>query len=423
MKKRGIVLYIVLFFATCLLPNFGQKAKDLLITADSAIRVPLLEASPAQTVIAGTDGWLYYKESLDDYTGTAPLTDRQLFDHAHTMAMFQDYLSLLGARFLYVCAPNKNSIVPEHMPAYAKKSEAPSNWERLHEFLDREGVNYLDLKETLAGWESKAEGMELYLKGDSHWSNEGAAIGADAILDRLDVAHEDMSDKEFTVRKDYVGDLTELVYPAAPMKENQVYYDNMPAFQLLSEATTDNYFDPLVKTQGSGSENAVIYRDSFSNALVPFMAGAFSQATFTRGRPMNITTVSAEAASVVIVERAERFLTHDVGEPPLMSGLPSFVPVDQLREALRETDSKVTIAVSDNDPRFICITGLIDADNLQTDSRIFLDLGDGFLYEAMPTSSEEGEGFTMYLLQDKYPLTQEDAAEVKVLVGEEIPEG
>lgn len=386
--------------------------------------MPLLEASPAQTVIAGSDGWLYYKESLDDYTGAEPLTDRQLFDHAHTMAMFQDYLSLLGARFLYVCAPDKNSIVPEHMPAYAKKSGEPSNWERLHEFLDKEGVNYLDLKETLAGresnadQESKAEGMELYLKGDSHWSNEGAAIGADAILDRLDVAHEDMSDKEFTVRKDYVGDLTELVYPAAPRKENQVYYENMPEFHLLSEATTDDYFDPLVKTQGSGAENAVIYRDSFSNALVPFMAGAFSQAAFTRGRPMNITTVSAEAASVVIVERAERFLTHDVGEPPLMSGLPSIIPADQLRAALQETDSEVTIAISDNDPRFICLTGRIDAGDLEIYSRIFLDLGDGNLYEAMPTCTEAGEGFTMYLLQEKCPLTQKNAPSVKVLVGE-----
>lgn len=412
MRKKGIVIYVILFFVICLLPKIG--ANDVLITADSRIRNTVFQTSPVGNVTTGTDGWLYYKDSLDDYTGAGLLTDRQMFDHAHTMAMFQNFCQLLGSRFLYVCAPNKNTVVPEHMPAYARKSQEDSNWVRLHEFLDQEGVSYLDLAEGLKGLKSQAEGMEIYMKRDSHWSNEGAAYAADAILSRLEVPHTDMTDHKMTVRKDFTGDLAKMVYPAHPGTENQVYYEDMPEFELLSEAKTYDYFDPVVRTAGSGDENAVVYRDSFANSLVPFMAGAFSEALFTRGRPYDISEVLNEAASVVIVERAERFLPDDVGEPPLMSALPSAVSTNQLREA----DIAVSGKLSDYNPGLVEFTGSLPENEIQTNTRIFVDTGDGNLYEAMPVNTDGQEGFVMYLSADN--AAPEDAAGFKVLIGENL---
>ena len=45
--------------------------------------------SSQQGVITGRDGWLFYKDSLEDFQGTSQMTDRQLFDVAHSLAMIQ----------------------------------------------------------------------------------------------------------------------------------------------------------------------------------------------------------------------------------------------------------------------------------------------------------------------------------------------
>ena len=43
-------------------------------------------------VIQGKDGWLYYKDSLDDYLGQDLLSDRSLFNIAHMLSMTQQAL-------------------------------------------------------------------------------------------------------------------------------------------------------------------------------------------------------------------------------------------------------------------------------------------------------------------------------------------
>lgn len=417
MKKRWIILYAILFFAICISPKLGLR--NLLITADSRIRNAVLVTSPVENVIAGPDGWLFYKDSLDDYTGAAPMTDRALFDHAHTMAMFQNYCALAGAEFLYVGVPNKNTVEAEHMPPYYQKSESPSNWDRLHEYLEQEGVSYLDLKELLTGMTPRAGGLDVYLKRDSHWTNEGAAAGADAILDRLDIPHTDMTDADLTVRRDFTGDLAKMAYPADPGTEEQVYFEDMPEFTLISPEKTDDFFDPAILTQGSGDLNAVVYRDSFANALVPFMADAFSETLFTRGRPYDAGKVFTQEAGVVIVERAERFLPDDAGDPPKMMAFPAA----ETPESLRPVDCDVQIALPDEDTGevFVRLSGSLPEDQLETESRVFVDPGDGLLYEAMPVHTDQDEGFVMYL-QDDGSLNADPASLVQVYVGEDAEE-
>ena len=37
------------------------------MTANATLQTKVLATSPAEDVIYGTDGWLYYAETLDDY--------------------------------------------------------------------------------------------------------------------------------------------------------------------------------------------------------------------------------------------------------------------------------------------------------------------------------------------------------------------
>ena len=55
--------------------HFGFRQE--LVTANAALQTKLLCTSPAEDVIYGTDGWLYYAKTLDDYQNHATLTDEQ----------------------------------------------------------------------------------------------------------------------------------------------------------------------------------------------------------------------------------------------------------------------------------------------------------------------------------------------------------
>lgn len=87
-----------------------------MVTLNAALHTGLLATSPAEKVICGTDGWLYYTETLADYQHKPVLTEEQARETAALLAEMQAYCEARGARFLFTIAPNKNSLYPEHMP-------------------------------------------------------------------------------------------------------------------------------------------------------------------------------------------------------------------------------------------------------------------------------------------------------------------
>ena len=140
----------------------------------------LFGRSAEDGVVLGTGGWLYYADELPDYSGTEPMTEREIFSAARNLSLMREYCEGLGAQFLFFIAPNKSSLYPQHMPGSYPRAEGAGNAQRLHAALAEEGVPFIDLF-ALFG----AEDEELYFAHDSHWNSRGAALAADAVLAAL----------------------------------------------------------------------------------------------------------------------------------------------------------------------------------------------------------------------------------------------
>lgn len=130
----------------------------------------LFGRSAEDGVVLGTGGWLYYADELPDYSGTEPMTEREIFSAARNLSLMREYCEGLGAQFLFFIAPNKSSLYPQHMPGSYPRAEGAGNAQRLHAALAEEGVPFIDLF-ALFG----AEAEELYFAHDSHWNSRGAA--------------------------------------------------------------------------------------------------------------------------------------------------------------------------------------------------------------------------------------------------------
>ena len=204
--------------------------RNELVTANALVNGKIFQVSTASGVIQGTDGWLYYKDSLDDYLGINQLSDRGLFNVAHTLSMMQKNFTARGKKFLFTVAPNKNSLYGEHMPYYdSLKVAEVNNLARLTPILEKEGVNYTDLKSLF-----EAQDEVLYHERDSHWNNKGAALAADAIMTDLVKMHDSYKDEAYEVRTDHIGDLDKMLYPKALTPEDEVYYDKTTTFAYVA---------------------------------------------------------------------------------------------------------------------------------------------------------------------------------------------
>ena len=78
----------------------------------------------------------------------------------------------------------------------------------------REGVNYADLFSVF-----RAHANVLYYKTDSHWTNRGAALAHDYLMNTLGLPHTSFTDEEYTTERSHSGDLYQMLYPKGTQRE------------------------------------------------------------------------------------------------------------------------------------------------------------------------------------------------------------
>lgn len=354
MKKLAYTIFTALFFAACLAPgasmlllgsspaaanevlalpprlttpegslnrNLLSDAADYfsdhfafrqeLVTADSAMKSALFHTSAQPDVALGQDGWLFYAETLDDYTGADNITPRQAYCIARSLRLAQDFAAEGSAKFVFTIAPNKLSLYPQHGPSGLKRADATAA-DLAIEALAREGVAYADLFGPLGKQEE-----EMYLKLDSHWTNRGAALGHDVLLDSLGLTGSAF-EKPGTYQETHQGDLYEMLYPASSKLDRQFEFDGPLQFEYASPIRGAD--DLRIQTTSGGEAGPLLmFRDSFGNALHSLMAESFSEALFSRAMPYNLNLMDQIDAQYVVVEMVERNL-------PLLADAPFQMP-------------------------------------------------------------------------------------------------
>lgn len=363
--------------------NFAFRNE--MVTAHAVLFYRCFGMSAQRGVIAGRNGYLYYKDSLEDYQGKL-MSRRQLFQVAHTLKMIQDYAQKNGVKFIFAPAPNKNSLYGENMPYFYRLfAGSEKNLTLLYDYLDAEGVNYADLRGAFL-----EEERVLYHKRDSHWNNEGAAIAADEIMDGLGKEHRSYRGSPFHISRDFEGDLDRMLFPASIRPEDEIYYEPMPEFTYEEE--TESNFAPRIPTSSSGSGNLLMYRDSFGNALLPFFAEAYGKAYFSRSLPYYLPDLKEHGADTLVIERAERFLPEMAAQPPFMEA----PQVDSYTEG--GADFVPVIPEIKEEGEYVRIFGTVDKAEYNT--RILIRINSGFAesgeclnkcYEAFPYTNEDGE--------------------------------
>ncbi|MBW2272999.1 MAG: hypothetical protein JRG96_06990 [Deltaproteobacteria bacterium] len=298
--------------------------RDILIRSYGYLEIRWLGASPSDRLVVGKEGWLFLADDapIAQYRGIARFTRPELQRWRQVLLEWRDWLAERDIAFLVVFVPNKHTIYPEFMPDSLPRVSDESQLSQLTRFLaDTSDLPVLDLRAVLEAAKGQAR---IYHKTDTHWNDVGAYAAYREILAALaeplphlapgapiPVRYEELDGPGMGLARmvgldEVLGERYLFLHPLRPRAaiepEQRAVYAERTRKQLPLDMGTR---DPSLP-------RALMIRDSFANALIPYLSESFERILYVWERSMDPQLVERERPDVVIFEIVERF----IGKPP-----------------------------------------------------------------------------------------------------------
>jgi hypothetical protein len=180
-ELEGVPTYIAAFDAYWR-DNFGFRRQ---LIRWYAIARHQLGVSLSPRVLIGKGGTLFYtgEDAIPAFRGLLELRENTIERWAQELEARRAYLERRGIKYLFVIAPNKETVVPELVPGRFTRV-APTPLDRLLWYLaiNHSKVDVLDLRGPLQA--GKAEGP-VFFRTDTHWNDHGSYVTYTALMNRL----------------------------------------------------------------------------------------------------------------------------------------------------------------------------------------------------------------------------------------------
>ncbi len=281
----------------------------------------ILQSSPNPNILIGKNDWLFYIKpkngaTVEYYGKNDPLTSKELSAWKTVLETKYDWLKQRGIQYLFVVAPDKQSIYGENFPSRIIQAGKQSRFDQLLEFMHDSEVPILDLRPPLL--EAKVKGL-LYYKTDSHWNDFGAAVAQYSILQYLSKYNPTLYPNDFCVEafswtegkgRDLAVmlNLSSLMKEIIPILRNPLPLCNK---RVIDERTDKTVPATFITECRIDAPKALIFRDSFFDALQAYISQYFSKSIFVWMWPdSNLLKQYVERyqPDIVIEERVERSL-------------------------------------------------------------------------------------------------------------------
>jgi len=275
--------------------------------------------SPSPQVVRGTEGWFFlngamHGDPVGDYRNRNRFTPAQLQAFVEGLRIKQQWLRRRGIAYLFAVAPNKHTIYGDHLPRYLTKLAPESALDQLVRVLARApDAPLLDLRPALRA--ARRSGLRPFQHTDSHWNLWGANHAQAALMEALAVRAGTKQRGRLRPARDFRwssqpgGDLALL------MGLQRILWEEVPQtdFPACARRTRRVAQDPLiVETRCTGGTGRIlVFRDSFFDALQPYVSSYFAHAVYVDHRidpELLRRLVARYRPDVVVEEWVERLL-------------------------------------------------------------------------------------------------------------------
>jgi hypothetical protein len=305
--------------------HFGFRA--VLVRWYGESRLFVLGVSPSAEVVQGRDGWFFYGDdkAIEDYALVDPMTADALANWRATIVRTRDWLGARGIAYLFTIAPDKHVIYADEMPPALARVGELSRTDQLFTALQDTALA-VDLR----GVELEAKARErVYQQTDTHWNDRGAFVAYQQII-RGVRAREPRTPPAWT-RGDFIEedraieglDLAGMMGLTRVLREiDMTLVPRRPRRARVIEPAgakpTDEEGRLVTEIDDPLLPRAVIFRDSFTSRLVPFLSEHFSRAVYLWQNDFDAAVVTKEHPDVVIQEIVSRHLYNFIPSPELV---------------------------------------------------------------------------------------------------------
>lgn len=274
------------------------------------LRLRWFEEKHFPNVLIGKEDWLFYsgEGNIADFQCTSPFTPEELQRIRDRLLQVDATLQEQGIQFLLVIAPNKESVYPEYLPEGVAQIGDVCRIDQVVEMLSaEETLDILDLRAVIR--EGKNQG-QVYHRTDTHWNDLGALLATRALLSALQVDNPRLSIPELdqsTLQKErFSGDLARYL----PLDERWIEEETVLVPLECSEAVLSQLDRNTIEAQipDSTLPTALVFRDSFMDALIPLLSEHFSRTVYRHSFAVDMDLVQQQQPDIVIYEIAQRYL-------------------------------------------------------------------------------------------------------------------
>lgn len=296
------LLPIASAFALNLRKRFGKGEVQAFASFDSRIRLQHL-------VLVGRDGFLFHRDhdALDQLMGRITFGRRQIAVWIDALAARAAWCDAHGTRMRALIIPEKHVVYPDKLPRLVRVAADRPVAQLLGAVPPALAAKVLYPVDALRQASAREK---TFQKTDTHWTSFGAFVAYRALVDSLesDLPLESVREDELTWKeRPVVGDLGvrfdrergETIAVAEPVTAYKLVYQNhnfgRGAIHVFENERRD-------------LPRCVLFRDSFSNALIPFLMRGFSRIVAVSSLSCHYDLLEQERPDVVLFVVIERFL-------------------------------------------------------------------------------------------------------------------
>jgi len=298
--------------------NDNLQFRNKLVTLNSLVDYFVFDQSASKDVTKGEDGWLFYNETLSDYQGTNLYTEETLESIKNDVLATQGYFNDKGIEFVIFIGPNKNTIYGEYMPSYIEMNSEQSRVQQMVDYLkENTDVKIIFPVEELQDVKEEHPELKQYFKLDTHWNYMGGYWASKPLLRELGVEPIEFNDLNYyQINK---PDFSWNGYDEAKMLGLANILDSDINYQISNDVietiTYDGFvpdnqdaFSGLSRVYSSAQDNRKVFfsRDSFGEAITPYIAASFSEMYSIHHGSMKRSQIDEEQPDIFIFEAVER---------------------------------------------------------------------------------------------------------------------
>ena len=248
--------------------------------------------SGVPVVVEGRSGWFFYSADriLDDLKGRLRFSEEDVQLFWHKLAQKKEWFKKRGAAYIFLVAPNKQSIYQEYLPHYYQQVHKATRFDQLlAERPDQNMEPMLDVRSHLRQGKSQ---VRLYDMSDTHWNYQGAYLAYQALMERVQQLFPDFKFQENfqfapTWKEGSGGDLALMTGRKKSVVEKRpvVETDDFTTVQKamgpqLTDLLTLRQLRPFYSEKKKGQLRILVLHDSFFNQLKPFTGESFAEAFY-----------------------------------------------------------------------------------------------------------------------------------------------